>query len=233
MPEYLIHDNGSRPFKVIIINDKVNIYKEKSENEYDDKVFKTYKPKKIFIGKSLKNKMTLFSGGYGKKFDGNSILLQLTKNSYTYIGSQIYSFKTDAEIMDFQSPVGNNDVPYPYCIDSNGYYYLMLEKIKIKVPKSYDDCYAYYYSAQLLTPDMAFKRYPIFYSGILEFKISNKLYTLTYTPEPISDFKRIQKNIGKNILIKMNDGKIIKLTEKSYKNIMDDFNNKLQAIKFA
>lgn len=224
MLEYLIHDNGRRPYKVIIVRDEVNIYKKKSEDEdgYEDKVFKTYKPKKIFIGKSPKN----------KKFDGNSILIQLTKNSYTYIGSEIYSFKTDSEIIDYISPVGNNDVPYPYCIDSNGYHYLMLEKIKIKVPKS-NDCYLYYYCAELLTPDLAFKRYPIFYSGILEFKISNELYTLTYAPEPVLNFRRIQKNIGKNLTIKMNDGKIIKLTEKLYKNIMDKFNEKLQAVKFA
>jgi len=233
MPDYFIHDNGRRPYKVTIDNNlNVNIYKNKSEDEYEDKVFKSYKPQKIFIGKSPKNNMTKFSGEYGKKFDGNSILLQFIKNSYTYIGSDIFSFKTDSEIINYVSPIGNNNVPYPYAIDTNDYYYLMIEKIKIRVPKSYD-CYNYYYYAQLLTPDLAFKKYPIFYSGILEFKINNQIYTLTYTPEPVLDFKRIQKNIGKNISIKMNDGKIIKLTVKSYKKIMDDFNEKLQAIKFA
>ena len=37
------------------------------------------KPKKVFIGKSVKNEMTKFSGGYGKYFDGNSILLNISK----------------------------------------------------------------------------------------------------------------------------------------------------------
>lgn len=235
MPNYLIHHNGSRPYKVVIDKEKnVNVYKYKSEDDYEDKIYKTYKPNKIFVGKSPKNKMTIFSGGHGKKFDGNSILLQMTKYSYTYIGSEIISFKTDSEIIEYVSPVGNNDVPYPYAIDENGYYYLMLEKIKIKVPEKYDDCYKYYYEARLLTPDIAFnKTYPIFYSGILEFKINNNKYTLTYDSEPIKKFKRLQKDIGKNILIKMVDGKTIKLTDKSYKKIMDEFNEKLQAIKFA
>lgn len=69
MPNYLIHHNGSRPYKVVIDKDKnVKVYKYKSENEYEDKEFKTFKPRKIFIGKSPKNKMTIFSGGHGKKF---------------------------------------------------------------------------------------------------------------------------------------------------------------------
>lgn len=234
MPNYLIHHNGSRPYKVVIDKDKnVKVYKYKSENEYEDKEFKTFKPRKIFIGKSPKNKMTIFSGGHGKKFDGNSILLQMTKNFYVYIGSEIFSFKTDSEIIDYVSPVGNNDVPYPYAIDANDYYYLMIEKIKIKVPEQYDDCYDYYYQASLMTPNIAFKTNPIFYSGILEFRINNEQYTLTYNQEPIKEFKRLQKDLGKNITIKLIDGQIIKLTDKSYKKIMDEFNEKLQSTKFA
>ena len=234
MQTYFIHDNGERPYKVVIDKNKeVKIYKKKSEDIYEDNEFKIYKPLKIFIGKSLKNEMTLFSGGYGKDFNGNSILLQLTNKSYVYIGSTIYSFKNNSKIIDFLSPVGNNDVPYPYAIDTNGYYYLMLEKIKIRVPEKYDDCYRYYYQAQLMTPDLAFRTQPIFYSGILDFKIMNELYTMRWHPESSKDFKEMQKNLGKNISIKMVNGTIIKLTEKKYKEIMDEFNEKLQAIKFA
>lgn len=157
----------------------------------------------------------------------------MVKNFYVYIGSEIFSFKTDSKIIDYVSPVGNNDVPYPYAIDANDYYYLMIEKIKIKVPEQYDDCYDYYYQASLMTPNIAFKTNPIFYSGILEFRINNEQYTLTYNQEPIKEFKRLQKDLGKNITIKLIDGQIIKLTDKSYKKIMDDFNEKLQSTKFA
>ena len=239
MPTYYIHDNRRRPYKIIIDKKQVKIYKKKEnkkediyEDKYEDKEFKIYKPIKIFIGKSPKNRMTIFSGGIGKSFDGNSILLQLTKYSYLYIGSEFYTFRTDSEIIDYVSPVGNNDVPYPYAIDSNNYYYLMLEKIKIKVPENYDDCYTYYYQAQLMTQDLGFNKKPIFYSGILDFLINNESYTLRWSSDSNKDYKRIQKDIGKNISIKLDDGKIIKLTEKSYKQIMDKFNEKLQAIKF-
>jgi hypothetical protein len=234
MTIYYIHDNGNRPYKVEIDKTNVKIYRNiNSDFEYEEKEFKTFKPKKIFIGKSPKNKMTILSGGHGKKFDGNTILLQIKKNNYIYIGSKIYSFKTDSEIIDYKSPVGNNDVPYPYAIDMNGYYYLMIENVKLKVTNKYEDCYYYYYQANLITPDLAFKTSPIFYSGILDFKINNESYTMRWVPNPKEDYKRLEKSIGKNITIKMNNGKIIKLTEKSYEKIMNDFNEKLQAIKFV
>ena len=42
------------------------------------------KVEKIFVGKSPKNNMTLFSCGHGKGFEGNTILLhKKTTNTYT------------------------------------------------------------------------------------------------------------------------------------------------------
>lgn len=92
-----------------------------------------YYPKEIFIGKSPFNEMTEFSGGYGDRFDGNSILLDLTSEDYTilhkylFIGHQIYQFITDEKITKYTSSVGNNCVPYPYA-ESENYVYSMLEK---------------------------------------------------------------------------------------------------------
>ena len=42
-------------------------------------LIKKYFPLQIFIGKSYKNEMTTFSGGYGDEWDGNSILLKIDK----------------------------------------------------------------------------------------------------------------------------------------------------------
>ena len=39
--------------------------------------------------------MTNFSGGYGPKFDGNSILLQIDSNKYVFVGHNLYEFKID------------------------------------------------------------------------------------------------------------------------------------------
>lgn len=94
LKSYQTHDNGGRAYLVNIMkNDEVEIFRKDSENydvDYDDysnnddenawmftKFVKKYTPMHIFIGPSLKNRATLFSGGYGSKFDGNSILRQI------------------------------------------------------------------------------------------------------------------------------------------------------------
>lgn len=119
---YITHDNGGRPFLVRIFEDTIDIY----ENAYDEKntIWNYYKTingyEKIFIGKSLINDMTKFSCGYGKSFDGNSILVKLKNNLYVHIGNiiGIFILKND-EIIKYVSPVGNNDVPYPYAVGKN------------------------------------------------------------------------------------------------------------------
>jgi hypothetical protein len=135
--EYLTHDNGGRPFRVEI-DKKENIitvfvnYKFKPFDEiFNKKVFSS-KYQKIWIGKSPKTEMTTFSSGIGPKFDGNSILIEKSNNTYVFIGDTIFSFKSIKPITEFVSPIGNSDVPYPYAIDSEGNFYLMTENIMIK-----------------------------------------------------------------------------------------------------
>ena len=62
---------------------------------------------------------------------GNSILLQTGKNKYVYIGDGIRSFttKNGDVIKKYYSPVGNNEVPYPYAIGDK-YVYIMLHNVK-------------------------------------------------------------------------------------------------------
>ena len=50
---------------------------------------KKYKVKEVFIGKSPVIGMTKYSGGYGKYFDGNTILLELKNNNFIYIENDI------------------------------------------------------------------------------------------------------------------------------------------------
>jgi hypothetical protein len=107
------------------------------------KLVDKFKHKKVFIGKSIKNERTTFSGGYGKYFDGNSILLNLSKNKYVYIGESIYSFETkNDKILEYHSPVGNSDVPYPVAVGEKYVYFLIkncyLQKIEFEdFPKKY------------------------------------------------------------------------------------------------
>ena len=46
---------------------------------------------------------------------------------YIFVGDSIFSFESEAEICKFSSPVGNNDVPYPWAADVDGRCYLVIE----------------------------------------------------------------------------------------------------------
>ena len=125
---YKIHDNGGRPFTVSILNHGKEVRISTSHPDKCDEYVKfvTYHPKKIFIGTSEKNEMTEFGGGYGENFDGNTILLHMGKRNYILISESIFIFRSKNPIITFSSPVGNNDVPYPFAIDDKDYIYLLL-----------------------------------------------------------------------------------------------------------
>ena len=123
---YFIHNNGDRPY-LVYVNDDVYVYE--SDDIYDykksvinnsklyTKLVKHYTPEKIFIGESPITKMTEFSAGYGPAFTGNTILLHIKEYNYIIISNTIEEFTTNNdEIIKYYSPVGNNDVPYPYAI---------------------------------------------------------------------------------------------------------------------
>jgi hypothetical protein len=154
---YYIHDNGGRPYKVEIDNNKtiLNVF----DNYEDSKTYKkniySSKYSNIWVGKSPKIEMTEYSGGYGKKFDGNTILIEIGNLQYVYIGEQILSFKSISPIKKYISPVGNNDVPYPYAIDSEGYMYLLIENVIVhpnqkteNLFKKSEEPYGIYYKLQ-------------------------------------------------------------------------------------
>ena len=69
--------------------------------------------------------MTEFSGGYGEKWDGNSILLRIgdaNEFRYVYIGCTVFEFTADEKVIKYVSSVGNNCVPYPYAESLNWCY---------------------------------------------------------------------------------------------------------------
>jgi hypothetical protein len=129
---FLIHNNGARPFKVIINKSIFSIFKKRTLTEkelqnpidiyetlpYDVPVMKSKRYLKVFIGKSKRN---------CKKENGNSILFQISKQKYIYVGSEIYQFCIDDVIFGYMSVIGNSDVPYPYAV-GNKNTYLLLER---------------------------------------------------------------------------------------------------------
>ena len=63
---------------------------------------------KMFIGEHLLN------NNFNKEAEkGNSILLELEKYKYMYVGDCIYTFNTTDEIIKYSSNIGNNNVHQP------------------------------------------------------------------------------------------------------------------------
>ncbi len=121
---YCIHDNFTRPFKVVADNKGIQIftYKIVTEDYQTEDYTKLVKQFTNFFG---------YWSGYDSspyKFHGNSILIQISKNEYVSVGWEIYSFKTDEEILDYVSPVGNSDVPYPVAFGENNVYFMLDKK---------------------------------------------------------------------------------------------------------
>lgn len=130
--KYYIHDNGGRPFEVIINSKKeVFVYKRSQKdvknNDYEaydklpyDVFIVKFKPKKIHIGK--------YDGTFGL---GNSILLDMGKNKYVCITESIFEFTLENgdEFVKYFSMIGNSDVPYPVLLGKN-YFYSMVEKTR-------------------------------------------------------------------------------------------------------
>ena len=59
---------------------------------------------------------------------GNSILLQINKGVYVFIGNTIYKFTINDKKIKFISPIGNSGISYPYIVGDT-HTYLLLEKV--------------------------------------------------------------------------------------------------------
>jgi len=232
--EYFTHNNGARPYKVIITNNNcVTVYKP-GDNNYENYncLILDISPQQIFIGKSIKNKTTEFSGGYGDEFDGNSLLLKISDSACIYIGEKIMLFNTMYPIVAYYSPVGNNDVPYPYAVDSANNYYLIIEDIIIKsnqVLEKYlaedETPYDYYYNATLISDDIGCGSKPIYKNNfnINKFYIGKESYTMRYNPFPSKEYDRLTSQLGAHLYIRDQNNNKHEVTKTHYIDIMEDF----------
>ena len=111
-------------YLVVIIDDNLDVYKY--EKYKVDLTFLSFQTKHIFISKSKVCKMTEFSEAMDNPFyDGNTILLEIEGNEYMYIsGSELYEFKTEGEIVDYTSLMGNNMCPYAVLIGEEYTYFI-------------------------------------------------------------------------------------------------------------
>jgi hypothetical protein len=142
---YLIHHNGGRPYKVCIEKTIISVYERDGRSEsYSKNVYQIKKPLKVFLGEYKGKKYK-----YSKKDLGNSVLVQVAKDKFVFIGDKIFSFKITDQFVSFHSPIGNSDVPCPWLVGSEKTYLLgentWLENSAIKTK---DDPYADLYSLQ-------------------------------------------------------------------------------------
>lgn len=156
---YLTHNNGRRPFRVYVSDDRtvIHVYKvpkngidldiNDNEDEYDQyshtQLVATYSNlKKVFIpeGEDAWNPAT--------KYPGNSILVQLQNDHYIYIGNIVYSFSAPESITHYYSLVGNSDVPYPVAVGTVNAYFMLDQVYVPKVEFSgtnWSDVYGEFY----------------------------------------------------------------------------------------
>lgn len=228
MRTYQIHDNGGVPFEVDVLNNHVRI------RRLEDNKTIEYDVEKVFIGKSPRNKMTEFSGGFGDEFDGNTILLRLKDNEYIHISDEVCKYSIEKDIMMFVSPVGNNDVPYPYALDSTGFIYLFPEQVVIhklstdtslerkrdykRIIDEYDDPYQYYYG---MSEDDSISLY--IHGGEWE---NDDPYWFRYNQDPENDFNRLTED-GKHKMSITKDGITVFLSKKDYCEINENYSKEL------
>lgn len=147
---YDIHDNGSVPFKVQLQGKTAVLYKvdynEETETQSVGKQLLKQPFQKIWLGGNDQNLPMYEPKSAHDK--GNSILLDLGKGKLMWIGWKVYTFEVEKgdEIQNFYSPIGNNDVPYPYAV-GNTHTYLMIEDVSVanELLTKGQDPYEHYY----------------------------------------------------------------------------------------
>lgn len=139
--QYETHFNGNRPFTVIINENCATIYMNNSDSDsnLETKLENVgeYMFSNIWYGKNDRwNKAENWE-------NGNSILLQVA-STYIFIGDKMMSFslKEGDEVIDYYSPVGNCDVPYPYIV-GRYYTYFMNDMIIISNNNMNDNLWPY------------------------------------------------------------------------------------------
>ena len=245
---YDTHDNGSRKFHVEVTSRKTSpktrvtpisrVEVRRIVSRKTRPMFSFSSPQ-VFIGKSSLNPMTEYSGGHGPMFDGNSILASLDDGTYIFVGSKIVIFRPRAPIVEFESPVGNNDVPYPWAMDSAGNYYLLIEdvvmryrsKLKTDIEK-YDGPYGYYYAAGIMTLDI--RRIPpvspivSHFEGIIEWYVGSEKYNMTYSPNPEKDFDRMISRGEGEMYITKRDGVPRVINRHDFVELMHAFGDRMR-----
>lgn len=116
-----IIDNGVSIWKVNIENDGIKIYRNRDVSKGKNSLVHEFKDfEGYWVGHDNE-----------KCRHGNTILIKLNSSDYAYIGDIIYLFTPEENIVDYYSPVGRNDVPYPLVVGENHVFFIV-ERLKIR-----------------------------------------------------------------------------------------------------
>jgi hypothetical protein len=215
---YQIHDNGGRPFSVRVIGNQCII----NDNYDSNREILRFDCLSVMVG-----------NGSSAHELGNTILLHLKNKEYVFIGPEIYSFRSESQIVKYESPVGNNDVPYPYAVNADNDIFLLSENVIImhneKVNermKNYKNPYDYYYDYDLITNDDGYippvlSKDP-FYRNITKFFIGGNEYTLRYHTDFENDIVN-DSDSDQEIYIIDTTGRKVELTKEAYFELLREF----------
>lgn len=216
----------------------------KNIRTYTNNPIATYTSPIVFIGNSFRK---------SKETDGNSIIIACDNEQsrlgrgnfhsqftyeYIYIGECIFRFYSLYKIVEYHSPIGNSNVPYPYAIDQNEHFYLMIEDVIIeKFMNEYDarfnDPYAYYYRYEHITKDINTvppSKPKNKFKEIEKFFIGKEEHTLNYRPNPKKEYERLiridtdeESSPPIEFSIELSDGTVTILSKEDYCKLIKEF----------
>jgi len=124
---YTIHDNGGRPFVVDVYPHRIAIIRLNDSGDRGEVVYES-EYERVWVGDNLLSLPNHAPRGTSK---GNTLLVQISAQTYLFIGHEVYRFSLRRdEIIEYYSPIGNSDVPYPYAIGGE-YCYFFLDKKRV------------------------------------------------------------------------------------------------------
>lgn len=122
MQTYYTLDNMINPFKVTVDGGKLRVYEAEDETLGDDgRMVWTYHAEPTLS----RNHILRVLPGRGddeESYVGNTVLVEVEPRKYMYIGHDIVTFRTPDDILEYHSPVGPANVPYPYAVGEQNVY---------------------------------------------------------------------------------------------------------------
>jgi hypothetical protein len=147
---YFTHDNGGRPFFVIVSSMEFWVYRKPPNGNFvDDEQGENYTD--LVCSYPYLEKHIGLDLDMDPRSVGNSCLFWICDTRCVYVGECCYSFEMAAgdSIRRYCSDVGNSDIPYPYLI-GNKYVYFMLDKCLVPIDlvdadPDFHDLYRWFY----------------------------------------------------------------------------------------